>query len=289
MQNIIEIRRHIRSVEQTRKLTNAMHLISSARMRKLLPAFEYNSLYQNHIEASMHDILQSTPDYDLPYLRDRGAEHKTYIVIAGDKGMVGSYNNDIQKFAWPYVSSADKSFLIVMGITASRFFIRKGIHPDLEIYGASQDPSLENARHLTQDIFRLYDSHRIDQVYLIYTEFVSSVKWYPTVCQLLPLQVDTFRERGRKENMIYHPSPREMFRLLMPQYTLSLIYGALMKSYASELCARMNSMQEATRNADELLGRLKTSYNIARQAAITQEITEIMGSARAQTGEGVSF
>lgn len=279
MQNINEIRHHIRAVQQTRKLTNAMHLISSARIRRIMPAVEYNQDYQAHIESAMNDILESSETYDLPYLRDRGEAHKTYIVIAGDKGMVGSYNNDVLKFAQPYVESSDTSGLITLGIMASCFFSRLGHQPDIEIYGASQDPSLENARHMTQDIFRLYDSRSIDQVYIIYTEFVSTAKWYPCIRRLLPLDITRFKNIQKKEEMLYHPSAEQVFRRLMPQYILSSIYDALMKSYASELCARMNSMQESTRNADELLKKLTTRYNMARQAAITQEITEIMGSA----------
>lgn len=282
MQNINEIRHHIRAVQQTRKLTNAMHLVSSARMRRIMPAVEHNRLYQSHLESTMNDILESSETYDLPYLRDRGDVRKTYIVIAGDKGMVGSYNNDVLKFAQPYIEDGDHSSLITLGMMASRFFSRLGHQPDIEIYGASQDPSLENTRHITQDIFRLYDSRDIDQVYIIYTEFVNTAKWYPCVRRLLPLDVTRFNDIQKKEAMIYHPSPEQVFRRLTPQYILSSIYDALMKSYASELCARMSSMQESTRNADGLIKKLTIRYNMARQAAITQEITEIMGSAMAQ-------
>jgi len=285
MQNINEIRHHIRAVEQTRKLTNAMHLVSSARMRRIMPAVEYNRLYLSHVESAMNEILLSTPNFDLPYLHDRGAAHKTYIVFAGDKGMVGSYNNDVLKFALPYVASADKSFLVTFGIMASRFFSRQGIQPDLEVYGASQDPSLENARHMTQDIFRLYDSRKIDQVYVIYTEFINSAKHEPRIRQILPLETAQFKDVKRKEEMICHPSTKRVFQLLMPQYILSILYGALVQSYASELCARMNAMQESTTNADELLKKLNMNYNIARQAAITQEITEIMSSAMAHDAD----
>ncbi len=283
MQTVGDIKHHIRAVEQTRKLTNAMHLIASARMRKVMPSVEYNHLYLSHLESVMHHILEDTETYDLPYLRDRGDVRKTFIVMAGDKGMVGSYNDDLCKFALAQISGCENCNLITMGIAASHFFIKNGVQPDIEIVGAVEDPSLDSARHTMQDIFRLYDQRMVDQVYVIYTEYVNSVRYYPMMRRLLPLDVSEFKNIQKKEEMIYHPSPEETLRRLVPQYTLSILYGALMKSYASELAARMNAMDSATRNADEILGKLTVQFNLARQAAITQEITEIMSSAMAQT------
>ncbi len=287
MQTVSDIKRHIRAVEQTRKLTNAMHLIASARMRKLMPAVAYNHTYMSHLESAMHHILEDTDTFDLPYLRDRGTAHKTFIVMAGDKGMVGAYNEDVCKFALQEIRQAESAYLVTVGLAGTQFFLKNGMQPDVEIAGATEDPSLDNARHMTQDMFRLYDQRVVDRVYVIYTDYISAVRRAPVMRQLLPIDVSEFKNVRQKEEMIYHPSPEATFRLLVPQYTLSVLYGALMKSGASELAARMNAMDSATRNADEILGKLSAQFNLARQAAITQEITELMGSAMAQTAREV--
>lgn len=283
MHNMNEIRHHIRAVEQTRKITNAMHLISSARIKKIMPQVEYNRRYLTHVQEAMRHVLAASESFDHIYLRERGAKHTTFVVMAGDKGMVGAYNSDILKFALPYIQQAPQHRLITMGIMAARFFEKQGLTPDMEIIGASQDPSLIYARHLTQDIFRLYDEHKTDRVYIIYMSFVNSVKWEPRIVQLLPVTTDHLEGVKKDVGMIYHPSPEEVFHLLVPQYSIGILNGALMQAYASEHCARMNAMESATRNADEILKKLRASYNIARQSAITQEITEITGAAMAQS------
>ncbi len=284
MTNMNEIRHHIHAVEQTRKITGAMHLISSARIKKILPHMDYNREYLERIESSMRHVLASSDSFDHKYLRERKGHHATFIVVAGDKGMVGAYNADVLKFAMTCIQQYPEHHLITMGIMAERFFKAHGMEPNQSIIGASQDPSLYYARHLMQDIFRMYNAHETDRVYLIFMSYTNSVRWVPRVIRLLPIRTRAaahFHE-DRDPGMIYHPSPEEVFQLLVPQYTLGILYGALMQAYASEHCARMNAMQSATRNADEILAKLKSAFNIARQSAITQEITEITGAAMAQ-------
>lgn len=289
MPSMIEIRHHIRAVEQTRKITNAMNLISSARMKKAMPHVEYNRRYTAELQDSMHDLLAAADSFDYRYLRPRLDTQNTYIVIAGDKGMVGAYNNDLFKFALPYVAEHPERHLITLGITTSFFFRKNGMPPDIEFLSGSQDPTVDTARHIMQDIVQFYDNGVTDQVYIIYTRFVNSARWYPVIKRLLPIETDNIRPRSSDEQMIYHPNARELFHQMVPQYTLSLIYGAMMNAYASEHCARMNAMSSATRNADELLKKLSQKYNMARQAAITREITEITGAAQALTGKEASL
>lgn len=281
MQNTGEIRSHIRAVEQTRKITNAMYLVSSARMKKVMPHVDYNRRYFRRAQSAMQHILASGGEIEHPYLLDRGSENTTFIVIAGDKGMVGSYNEDVLKFAAQRIKAHPGCHVIAVGISATQYFRHEGIQTDVEIIGASQDPSLHHARRMTNDLFSLYDRKLTDRVYIIYTQFVSTVKWHPYIRRLLPLPSEEWTAQARPEEMIYHPSPQEMFNLLVPQYTIGIVFGALVNSYAAEHCARMNAMQSATRNADELIDRLRAQYNLARQAAITREITEITGAAQA--------
>lgn len=282
MQNLNEIRHHIRAIEQTRKITNAMHLVSTARMKRVMPHVEYNRLYFSRVQAAMQDILSSGDGLEHPYLAEPGGARTTYIVISGDKGMAGGYNSSLLNFAWERIQSSSEKdrHLIAAGITASRFFKSKGVIPDTEVYGVSQDPSLLNARHMTQDIFKLYDQGQADQVFVIYTAFFGTAKFYPRIRRLLPIQMSSYPLplSSHASPMIYHPSPEEVFRLLVPQYTIGILFGALVQSYASEHCARMNAMQSATENADKMLKRLRIQYNMARQAAITQELSELVGA-----------
>nr|MDD6335081.1 ATP synthase F1 subunit gamma [bacterium] len=282
MQNMNEIRQHIRAIEQTRKITNAMDLVSSSRMKRVMPHVNYNRLYFSRVQAAMEDIIASSQGFHHPYLDDRGDQSVTYIVISGDKGMAGDYNSNILNFAWEHMQGHPTRRLYTVGITATQFFSARGIEPEKQIIGASQDPSLYNARHMTQDIFRLYDAGQTDRVYVIYTAFFGTAKWYPVIHQLLPIPMAGYEQAaGSGTQMIYHPSPEEVFHLLVPQYTIGILFGALVQAYASEHCARMHAMQSATQNADEMLKKLHTQFNIARQAAITQEISEIAGAAQA--------
>ena len=280
--NIHDIRHHIRAVAETRKITSAMHLISSARMKKVLQSVEYNRLYKSRLEEAMNEILEANTDYELPYLAARGGTNKTYIVISGDKGMVGSYNADILRLAREHIVPGE-SHILTVGSAAANEFRRLGMQPDIEFGTASQDPSLENARHIMQDVIRFYDEGFFDEVYVIFTRFMNSSYRKVEMARLLPLDAERFMDSPKKEFMIYHPSAQELFHLMVPQYILSRIYGMLMHAYASEQSARIAAMQEATRNADTLIASLKLQYNMARQNAITQEIAEVAGSAMAQT------
>ena len=150
MQNTHEIKRHIDAVSQTRKITNAMELISAARLKKILNHIAYNDFYLDKVQAAMKDILISPHHVDHPYLQTGIGKKRLYIVIAGDKGMVGSYNSNILNFAYEEISACDNFLLITIGIVADEFFRSKGITPDLQMAGLSQNPSLYNARELVQ-------------------------------------------------------------------------------------------------------------------------------------------
>lgn len=292
MQNLNEIRQHIRAVEQTRKLTNAMYLVASSRMKRALPHVEYDRMYFKKVEAAMRDILRSEgsiPHH--PYLEDRGDARCAYIVVAGDKGMAGDYNTAVLNLGWQLAQSHPDPYIVTVGVMASRFFHEKGIVPNREVFGFSQDPSLANARLLMAQVKDHFDSGNVDKVYLIYTAFFSTVSSRPTVRQILPLSipgVEVIEKEQEAAPMLYHPSPKEVFDHLVPEYMVSVLFAALVQSYASEHCARMNAMRGATDSADGMLKKLRQQYNLARQAAITSEITEISAAAQAlRLDEGV--
>ena len=265
-----------------------MELISSARLQKAMKHIYYNNEYLKRVQSAMKYILLSPHSVDHKYLKTSVGKNRLYIVIAGDKGMVGSYNSDVLNFAYNEISPNDDIMLATIGIEANNFFRNKGITPNIEIPGLSQDPSLYNARALMEDIIELYATDEVRSVYFIYTQFTMESASKPVIQRFLPLRIHDYEDvelSEPKHEIMYVPSANEVFEQLVPQYLVGIIFGALVQSYASEHFARMNAMQSATDNADELLKKLKLQYNTARQTAITQEITEISGSLAADRGE----
>ncbi len=265
-----------------------MNLISSARMKKVMHHIEYNQLYFTSVQSAMKDILLSPHKVEHPYLKKRRSGKKLFAVVAGDKGMAGSYNSEILEFAYNIIKRQKQCQVVTIGIIASEFFKSKGIPIEGEVFGMSQDPSLYNARKLAYDIIDRYDVSDTDEVYIIYTSFNNKMISKPSVRRLLPIMINDFKDIEPTEpehEIIYVPSADEVFGELVPQYLVGMIFGAVVQAYAGEHYARMNAMQSATRNADELLKKLKLQYNMARQAAITQEIAEITGATAALSGD----
>jgi F-type H+-transporting ATPase subunit gamma len=283
MQNAIEIRHHIRAVTQTRKITNAMQLVATSRMKRVMRHIEYNHRYFRRVQQTMKDILQSDHPITHPYLLQRECGRKLFIVLAGDKGMAGAYNANLLRFAHEqYRACASLPRLLTVGIVASLYFRKQGIVPDIEVMGASQDPSMHRARELAFELFDYYDQNLTDEVYVLFTAFYDEQKNKPVMRRLLPIRISDYEHveaEQTEQEIIYTPSPQEVFNLLIPQYTVGILFGALIQAYASEHFARMNAMRNATQNADKMIKTLKQQYNMARQAAITQEITEIAGAA----------
>ena len=181
----------------------------------------------------------------------------------------------------------DEKFVITIGQEARAFFERKGIPIDVEYLHISQNPTLYEARNLADDLSKMYKNSEMNEVYLLYTRYYSSVKQVPTALKLLPVELSSFAdietELDYENEMNYHPSPRKVFDVLVPQYIIGLLYGALIQAFASENSARMMAMDSSSKNAAEMLSKLSIELNRARQQAITMEITEIVGAMEALT------
>ncbi len=285
MQSTNEIREHIGAIEETRKITNAMQLVSTARLKRVMDHIDYNHRYFQRVLAAMRDILSSTETVSHPYLTDRGAKRQSFIVIAADKGLCGNYNASVLELALKQIKNAGEgASVIAVGIIAKEYLVSHGVIPNAEIMGMVQDPTLHEARTLAYDVFDLYDKNKTDEVYVLYTSFYGKTKNKAIMRRLLPVMksdYDIAEASERARDMSYEPSAQEMFSHLVPQYVIAVLFGALEQSYACEQFARMNAMQSATQNADEMLQKLKLRYNLARQTAITQEIAEISGAAEA--------
>ena len=280
-----EIRHHIAAVEETRKITNAMQLVATARVKKVIPKMEYNRLFLAQVQSVMKDLLLSPHLEGHPYLMWHSHQKRTYIVVSADKGMAGAYNTSLLRFAWEEISGKVKAredlHLVSVGLMGDAFLRARGIVPDMQLPGVTQDPSLYNARQLADYIMELYDNKETDQVFILYTPFKNGAAGAPIIHRVLPLRISDFVDVEGTEQpheIIYHPNEAQVFNELVPQFLVGYIFGALMHAYASEHTARMNAMHSATRNADEMLGRLRQEYNLARQAAVTQEIAELTSS-----------
>ena len=285
MASMGDIKHSIRSISETEQITRAMHLISTSKMRKAISRYESNHVHFERVQSALKDILAHTHELSHPYIGESEHGRAAYVVIAADKGLCGGYNHNVLNLAYDYMQQSEERYILTVGQEARAFFDRRGYMVDVEFLHVSQNPSLYNARNITQDILELYDNGIMDEVYVVYTEFTSVLKQEPKVLKLLPLSMSNFQgidtEIQYSAEMVYHPSPREVFDILVPQYIIGLVYGCLVQSYASEHCARMTAMESATNNAEDMIEDLTKKYNRARQFAITNEISEIIGALEA--------
>lgn len=285
MASMGDIKHSIRSISDTEQITRAMHLISTSKMKKAISKYESNHVHFERVQSALKDIFAHSHDLHHPYIGESEHGRAAYVVIAADKGLCGGYNHNVLNYALDLMKDSEEKYILTVGQEARAFFDRRGYMIDVEFLHVSQNPSLYNARNITKDILELYDNGLMDEVYVVYTQFHSVLKQEPKVLKLLPLSMSNFEdvntETQYSAEMNYHPSPKEVFDILVPQYIIGLVYGCLVQSYASEHCARMTAMENATKNAEEMISDLTKKYNQARQAAITNEISEIIGALEA--------
>lgn len=288
MATLSEIKNHIHAIEQTRQITNAMYLLSASRMRKTIQRVDYNVRYMRRLRATMKDVIVHSKD-EVHHLYLDGREKPEtalFIVISGDKGLCGSYNNNILSFADEKIRSyGNNKKLALMGLTGEEYFVSRGIKADFIWRGVVQNPSLYNARVICETILNEYNDGNADEVYVIFTSYKTSLAQNAECMRLLPLSAsvlsDVEVEYEYNFDMEFFPSPSEVIGKVIPQYIIAMLFNTFIQSLASEHASRMNSMQTATANADEMLKKLQSDYNAQRQLLITSEITEI--SATTQT------
>ena len=287
MESIKEIRTHIDSVQQTLKITNAMYLISSSKLRKARRQLTDVQPYFEKITRTISDILHRTAGVDHVYFDTRpGHPHKVgYIVITGDKGLAGAYNHNILKLAEEKLRQSANTSLFVVGQVGRSYFMEHGIPIDVEFLYTAQNPNVGRARDMSETMLELFRREQLDEVYVIFTRMVNSFQMEPAIHKLLPLDPDAFPEEEEvssyNRDVDYVPSVKAVMDRLVPGYVKGDLFGALVQSYCSEQNARMTAMKSSSDNARAMLQTLNLSYNRARQTAITQEITEVVGGAQA--------
>ncbi|MBN2879697.1 MAG: ATP synthase F1 subunit gamma [Clostridia bacterium] len=283
--NITEIKGRIASIEQTRKITKAMYLISSVKMRKALSKLEKNATYLDRLRMTIKDILLHSGDIDHPFIKDCTGNRTAFIVIAGDKGLAGPFNNNVLNMAIKHMEGCEERFLFTIGHMATSFFNRKNYMVDIEFLHTAQNPELYHARQISEVLIDLFTQGHVDRIEIIYTHLISTLSQEPRAITLLPMDLDFFVDVKEDSNFggtfQYDPSPKSVFDTLVPQYLIGVIYSVLVQSYASEQCSRMAAMDSATQNADDIIKDLRLKFSRARQAAVTNEMLEVANATNA--------
>lgn len=286
-----EIQDRMRSIKDTLKITNAMYMISSSKLKKSKKMLADTEPYFYTLQSEMSRILRHLPDMNSIYFKTNAEipERKRkagYIVITADKGLAGSYNHNILKLAEEELEKRDDYKLFVLGELGRHYFEQKGINIDKQFHFVVQDPSLSRARRIAEDLLKLYHENQLDELYIIYTTMVNAMQEGAQVAQLLPLKKTDFKIPVPidipLEGLALKPSAEEVMDHIVPNYVVGFVYGALVEAFSCEQNARMMAMEGATNSAKQMLKELDIEYNRARQAAITQEITEVIAGAKSQ-------
>lgn len=278
MADITEIKHRIKSIQDTHQITKAMELVSTAKMRKSMQKHVFSSAYFDSVRYTLKDILRHSTDIHHKYTEHRSDNRTAYIVIAGDKGLAGAYNNNILNLAWRHMQTRPVHYVVTIGQMARAFFESKHQSVDLEFTHAVASPTLHDARGIMRDILALYDSNLMDEVYVIFTRMRSTSVHEPVIVKLLPIEEKDIEEDVKNTysgQIDYDPSPREVLNVLVPQYLVGMIYTALIHASASEHAARMMAMSNANKNAEKMLESLNLEYNRLRQSAITTELLDL--------------
>ena len=268
--NMKDIKRRIKSVESTMQITKAMELVASSKLRKAKEKADKARPYFDALYETMCEIQAENPSFLSPFTRKVGEGKSLLVVIAGDRGLAGGFNSNIFKLAQARIDELggkDKTDIIAIGKKAVEYFGKR----EFNMLGSYPDFS-ENIR-MDKYVKGIYE-----RVELFYTEYVSSITQQAVTKKMLPVELDG-QKKVSKALPIYEPSAGQVFNHIVPRYVTGMIFGACVESFASEQASRRNAMENASDNASEMISSLSLMYNRARQASITQEITEIVGGA----------
>ena len=274
-----EIKNRIRSMESTKQITKAMEMVAASKLRRAQAQVLNSRPYFEILYSTINDIVDSNRDFSSPYLTQRPVKKSVYVVIAGDRGLAGGYNNNILKLAYGEMQGKNVTVLPI-GKKAVDYFRARKLPVLTESYGEAEDLSVGDCFTIAKQLCKAYLAGEFDEIHVGYTNFVSVLSQTPAMLRLLPLlRQTTGREGTAASDILYEPDSVEVFDIIIPEYLGGVLYGALCESRAAEQAARRTAMDSATQNADDMIADLSLKFNRARQAAITQEITEIVAGA----------
>jgi len=284
-----EIKARISSIAETKKVTDAMYMISSVKMRRARREVEKTTPYFKALKEEIGELFRHIPETSNRYFKvpdlEMGAHMKHGILlVTSDKGLAGAYNSTALGMCEEYISRHPETVVFIVGEYGRQYFEAEGIPYVRDFRYSAELPTVWKARRICADLLEYFDDGRLDEINIIYTDYKGGL---PSECKrnvLLPLKRSRFaipKDEEQDEKTEFYPDPDTVLAGVVPSYLTGFIYSSLVDSYCSEQQSRMTAMNSASRNADEMLKDLKLLYNSVRQAAITREVTEITAGAKA--------
>lgn len=300
------VKRKIRSVQNLKKITKAMEMVSAAKLKKVQGRLLAIRPYSDKLRELLRDLSQRAGDVEMPMLKPREKVRKVaYVIFAADKGLCGSYNANVLRLASKTTVAGEAGptpVVFTIGRKAGDLYRKRGHPPEAHWQGLPADVGFKQVREITARVIGAYRREEVDEVHLIYSEFVNAVTFRPRVVKFLPFETQGEAAKAAEKRIshqetksleqkgelafgyIFEPEPAIILEQLIPRYIEILFYRILLESLASEHAARMSAMHNATENASDMIGSLTLQYNKARQAAITKELLDIVGGAEALKG-----
>ncbi|BDY07108.1 F0F1 ATP synthase subunit gamma [Ferrimonas sp. YFM] len=280
-----EIRTKIASVKNTQKITSAMEMVAASKMRKAQDRMHASRPYAENMRKVIGHVAQGSLEYKHPYLEEREVKNVGFIVVSTDRGLCGGLNinmfKQVVKAATEWTEKGATVSYAAIGSKGAGFFQSFGGDVTAQATGLGDAPSLTDLIGSVKVMLDAYNEGKLDRLYVVYNKFVNTMKQDPVIDQLLPLPKDDTQKRAHAWDYIYEPDPKALLDKLLVRYVESQVYQGVVENAASEQAARMVAMKSATDNAGNLIDDLQLVYNKARQAAITQELSEICAGAAA--------
>ena len=283
MASMRDIKRRKDSIQSTGQITKAMKLVSTVKLQKAKGRAENTKPYFDLMYETVQSILAKSGHINHKYLKESESDKKAVIVVTANRGLAGGYNSNITRMIIDEGFTKENTVVYAVGKKGRELLERKGYEIKADYSEAINDPIYKDAKEICDDVLSAFADGEVGEIYLAYTVFKNTVVHEPQLIRLLPVEADdAAHETDVSEAlMTYEPSEEEALDMIIPKYVCSLVYGALIESVASENGARMQAMDSATSNAEEMISTLSLKYNRARQASITQELTEIIAGANA--------
>ena len=283
MASMRDIKRRKSSISSTQQITKAMKLVSTVKLQKARAHAESTDPYFNYMYKTVSSMLAKSGNINHPYLQAGESKRKAVVVITSNRGLAGGYNSNIVKLITHGDLVKDDLDIYAIGTKGEEALLSKGYNIVKSAPQMMEDPEYDDAAALCKVVLKSFADGEVGEIYLAYTHFKNTVTQEAKLIKLLPVEIDTDEAAQDKSGVLmnFEPNEEEAINLIIPKYVTSLFYGALVESFASENGARMQAMDSATSNAEEMIDDLTRKYNRARQGSITQELTEIIAGANA--------